>query len=75
MSVHGVQDVLGLGLRATHYHGGQQWLLLGGFSNVPFSGRSLAVTAVGSFSGESCQSSSVEEVTGVYADKLYGVLH
>ena len=24
VSVHGVQDVLGLELRATHYHGGQQ---------------------------------------------------
>ena len=38
VSVQGVQDVVGLGLRATQHHGGEQWLLLGGCSIIPFSG-------------------------------------
>lgn len=38
VSMQGVQDVVGLGLRATQYHGGEQWLLLGGCSIIPFSG-------------------------------------
>ena len=38
MSVHRVQDVLGLGLKASRHHGGLQWLPLGGCSIIPSQG-------------------------------------